>query len=228
MSQRPVFWVRSPRRWRGPRWTPRGTAWISVLLALGMLLGFLLWVNQQLRPILKAMVVTQISNAVTASVNDAIAVGIAAEHISYDDMVIVETDDSGRATVLKSNLAQANLLRSELLSMVLNKVSELAAEDFSIPFGNLTDIDILSGRGPDITVRVLSVGAVNAAFQHQFSDAGVNQTLHQIMLDISVTVQILLPGETVETPVQTQVCVAETVIVGEVPSTYLQLENGGT
>ena len=223
--RRPRFLVRPMWRRRGP---PGSRMWLSVLLAAVMLTLFLLWINQQIRPILRAMATTQISNAVVAAVSDAIAAGIASEHISYEDMVSVETDASGRITALKSNLAQANLLRSELLSMVLEQVSDLTTEDFSIPFGNLTDLDFLSGRGPSITVRVLSVGAANASFEHIFTEAGVNQTLHQIMLDLEVTVQILLPGETLETQVPTQVCIAETVIVGEVPNTYLQLENGGT
>ena len=211
---------RRPRRWH---WAP-DPRWISLLLAGGLLLAFFAAVNSRIRPILTAMAITQTSNAVTAAVNDAVAEGIAAEHISYDDMVTVETDANGRATVLTSNLEQANLLRTQLLGRVLDAVSALSEEDFAIPLGNLTDIDLFSGRGPDIHLRVLSTGAANASFSHSFTDAGVNQTLHQILLDVSVTVQILLPGQTMELPVSTQLCVAETVIVGEVPGTYLQLE----
>lgn len=226
--RRSMIWLSSgryrPRRWRR---TSGDRIWLSILLAAAMLAGVLLWTNRQVRPILKAMAVTQISNAVTSAVSESVAAGIASEQISYEDMVYVETDADGRVTALKSNLAQANLLRSELLSMVLEKVSELKQEDFSIPFGNLTNLDVLSGKGPDITIRVLSVGGANASFEHVFTDSGVNQTLHQIMLNLDVTIQILLPGETMEILVPTQVCIAETIIVGEVPNTYLQLENGG-
>ena len=215
--------IRVRRRSRRWRWSP-DPRWISLLLAGGLLLAFFAAVNNRIRPILTAMAITQTSNAVTEAVNDAVAEGITAEHISYDDMVTVETDANGRATVLTSNLEQANLLRAELLTRVLDAVSALAEEDFSIPLGNLTDVDLFSGRGPDIHLRVLSTGAASASFSHSFTDAGVNQTLHQILLDVSVTVQILLPGQTLELPVSTQLCVAETIIVGEVPGTYLQLE----
>lgn len=217
------------RSWRRPYPIAGGAAgWLSLLLAACMLVTFLSWISRQVRPILKAMAVTQISNAVTSTVNEAISAGIVDHHITYEDMVEVETDQSGRVTVLKSNMTQANLLRAELLRMVLDKVSELEERDFSIPFGSLTDIDLMFGRGPDVTIKVLSMGAVNGTFRHEFTAAGVNQTLHQIMLAVDVQVQILLPGETVDLTVPTQVCVAETVIVGEVPGTYLQLENGGT
>lgn len=219
------------RRYHFPfRWAPRrrrpapDPRLLSLILAGALLAAFFSAVNGRIRPILTAMAVSQVSNAVTATVNDAIAGGIASQHISYSDMVTVETDANGRATVLTSNLEQANLLRTELLAQVLDALSELAMEDFSIPVGNLTDIDLFSGRGPAVTVQVLSTGAASAAFEHEFTGAGVNQTLHQIMLDVDVTVQLLLPGQTLELPVSTQVCVAETVIVGEVPETYLQLE----
>ena len=140
-------------------------------------------------------------------------------------MVQMEIASDGRVSALTSNLGQANLLRAQMLSLVLEAVSELSSEDFSIPMGNLTDIDLFSGRGPDVTVDVLSTGTAKADFAHEFVDAGVNQTLHRILLELEVEVQILLPGETIELPVSTRVCIAETVIVGQVPDTYLEWEH---
>lgn len=199
---------------------------VSAALALLMLGGFLLWMNRQLRPELESLAVAQVNSAVTAAVNDAIVMGIAEENISYDDMVTIETDEHGRVTVLKSNMAQANLLRARLLAAALREVSGLAARTFSIPVGNLTKMELLSGKGPGIRVRILSAGSANAVFRNSFTAAGVNQTLHQVILDVDVKVSVLFPGRTLETAVSIPVCVAETVIVGQVPDTYLQLERG--
>lgn len=198
----------------------------SAALAAAALLCVFSWANRRLRPVLEALAVSQVSNAVTAAINEAVTAGIAAQGVSYDDMVTIQTDENGRVTVLKSNMARANLLRAELLDAALEQVSGLSARDFSIPVGNLTGLDFLSGWGPGIRVDLLTAGAASAAFRNDFSAAGVNQTLHRIVLEVRVTMQILLPGETLETEVVTQVCVAETVIVGQVPETYLQLERG--
>ena len=198
---------------------------MSVILAGTLLIFFFGAVNRRIRPILTAMATTGVSNAVTSAINEAILGGLAAEHISYDDMVRVETAADGRVSALTSNLEQANLLRAQLLSLVLETVSDLSSEDFAIPLGNLTDVDLLSGRGPDVNIDVLSTGAAKADFSHEFMEAGVNQTLHQIMLDLEVVVQILLPGETLELPVETRICIAETIIVGQVPNTYLEWEH---
>lgn len=198
----------------------------SVLLAVLMLGALVFWANRQLRPVLRALAVSEISSAVTGAVNDAVAASLAEEAVSYDDMVHIETDENGRAAVLKSDMVRVNQLRTRLLSAALEEVAGLSVRDFSIPMGNLLGLDFLSGRGPKIKVEVLSAGTASADFQNEFSAAGVNQTLHRIMLELDVTVQILLPGESLEAVVPTRVCVAETVIVGQVPETYLQLERG--
>ena len=212
--------VRPGRRWV-PKLDPR---WLSFILAGVFLTVVISSLNRRIAPILTAMAVTNANNAVTETVNRAILDGIASEHISYGDMVTISTGTNGQITALTSDLEQANLLRAELLALVLEAVSALSEEDFSIPVGNLTDISLFSGRGPSVHMQVLSTGAASAAFEHEFTDAGINQTLHQIMLNINVTVQILLPGNTLELSVPTQVCVAETIIVGEVPGTYFEME----
>ena len=70
---------------------------------------------------------------------------------------------------------------------------------------------------------MLSAGAAGAVYRNEFTAAGVNQTLHRVLLEVSVTVRILLPGRILEASVTSPVCIAETVIVGQVPGTYLQL-----
>ena len=65
-----------------------------------------------------------------------------------------------------------------------------------------------------------SIGSSSSEFRNQFETAGINQTRHQIILQIDVTISILLPGFTTATNVSSAVTVAETVIVGSVPESY--------
>ena len=81
----------------------------------------------------------------------------------------------------------------------------------------------MAEKGPLLPVRIRSVGGAEATFEHVFTAAGINQTHHQIMLDLTVSLTLLIPGGPLDTQVSTQVCVAETVLVGEVPDTYLAL-----
>ena len=159
----------------------------------------------------------------TEIVNRSVEDSLAEQTLGYDDMVTLQTDSSGRITAMTTNTVQLNALRTEILGQVVEQVDDLDAEQLGIPLGNLTGLSSVSGWGPTVPVRVVAVAHSDAAFENTFSAAGINQTLHQVMLDITVTVRILIPGETVETVIDTRVCVAETVVVGEVPGTYLEL-----
>lgn len=200
--------------------------WLSVLLAGALLGALVLWFDRQLCPVLEILAETEVRNAVTAAVGEAISDGIVENKVSYDDIITVETDESGRVTALKSNMAGANLLRARLLEAALEEVAGLSQRDFSIPMGNLLGVDVLSGRGPGVRVTVLSAGAAGAEYRNEFTAAGVNQTLHRVSLDITATVRLFLPGKILPVSVSSSVCVAETVIVGETPDTYLNLEKG--
>lgn len=213
---------------RGPRRWERGSdLWVSVLLAAVMLGSLIFWFDRQLRPVLETLAEDEARAAVTAAVNDAICAELAENAVLYGELVTMETDGSGRITALRSNMAGMNLLRAKLLDAALKEVSGLSQRDFSIPLGSLLEMDILSGHGPGVRVAVLSSGTAGAEFENTFTAAGVNQTLHRVYLEISVEIHILLPGRRLETTVSAPVCVAETVIVGQVPGTYLQLERGG-
>lgn len=216
--------------WRVRRPPPRrgqgSGLWLSVLLA-GLLLGTLvLWFDRQLRPVLETLAQAEARNAVTAAVNSAICRELADSAVTYGEIVSVETGTDGRVTALRSNMAEMNRLRAKLLDAALEEVSGLSERSFSIPIGNLLGMDFLSGRGPGVRTEVLYAGAAEAEYENRFTAAGVNQTLHRILLNITVNIRILLPGRTLEATVTAPVCVAETVIVGQVPDTYLQLERG--
>lgn len=110
--------------------------------------------------------------------------------------------------------------QAEILDTVLTRISQVPTGDLSIPIGSLTGSTLLAGRGPRITVRMESVGSSEANFRNAFTSAGINQTKHQIILTVDVSVSVLLPGFRTATKVSNSFIVAETVIVGTVPDTY--------
>ena len=124
-------------------------------------------------------------------------------------------------------MAALNRLRVQLVREILEVLEDLDVSRINVPLGVLLDSDLMWGRGPSITARALSVGTVSAEFDSRFTSAGVNQTLHRVWLEVSVPVTVLLPGGQIEVPVETSLCVAETVIVGQVPDAFLQLEPAG-
>lgn len=218
-------WVRFSRlpRVHLPRTKLRLDGRVAGLLLGGVLAVLTIhFLNGQLRPVMAELASAQIQNAMTLVIDNVVSTEISKGNVTYDDIIRLEIDGTGAVTALKSDMARVNLLRSDILNALVAEVDRTNILSMGIPLGNLTGIDLLSGRGPDIPINVMTTGSADASFENVFSSAGINQTRHQIMLDIAVPVSILLPGFTTETRVSAQVCVAETVIVGRVPETYLQ------
>ncbi|WP_082636035.1 MULTISPECIES: sporulation protein YunB [Intestinimonas] len=226
-----TLYMRTWHRWGFPRFRRRGPPQarkahgllLSGLLGVSLALLLIGYLEIRLHPILNAMATAKVTNTVTQTLDGAIANEISSVGITYGDLISMEKDSTGRVTALTSNMAELNRLRTSILSAVVTAVDTLDQEQLAIPVGNLTGINFLSGRGISLPVEVVAVGSAHAEFHNQFDYAGINQTRHQILLDVSVAVDILLPGDTLRTEVTAQVPVAETVIVGAVPDTYLQL-----
>ena len=157
-----------------------------------------------------------VSRVISEAVGDAIADG----SFQYDRMIAFETDNEGRITAVKSNMTEFNRLQTVVLDQVLARISEVSTRELSIPIGSLTGTALLAGRGPRITVRMQSVGSSTANLRNEFTSSGINQTRHQIIMDVDVRISVLLPGCVTSVPVSQSFSVAETVLVGAVPENY--------
>ena len=115
-----------------------------------------------------------------------------------------------------------NHLKTDILNIINDEILALDTSDIGIPIGSLILPEFFSGKGPGIPVHILSIRNSDAVFSSHFSQAGINQTLHQLVMEVQVDVAVLVLGQTSTFAVSSQVVVAETVIVGDVPDTYLQ------
>lgn len=193
-----------------------------------LIVGFTLFLvfRNKYRTVIQELAQTQVKNTTSDLTNDAIAKQIAEGTIAYDRIVYFEKDLDGRITALKTNMSEVNRLKTDILNIINDEILELDTSDIGIPLGSLFLPEILSGRGPSIPVHILSIRNSDANFVSHFSQAGINQTLHQVTMEVSIDVAVLVLGETTSFTMSSEVVVAETVIVGQVPSTYLQ--TGGT
>ena len=191
-----------------------------------MLVVLTIVVLSHLQTLLGDLAVTRVSNSVNRLVVAAVSDAIESGEIQYDRLITLQKDNSGRITALQSNMAEFNRLQSAITEDVLHRLSQMSDTQLSIPIGTLTGSALLAGHGPRLTVKMQSTGSCSAHFENQFSDAGINQTTHSILLYVDVSVTILLPGLSTRTQVSSSFSVAETVIVGDVPDTYTQFDSG--
>lgn len=185
-----------------------------------LLMALVLTGTVRMRPLLESLATTKVSNTVNRIIFEAVNEAVQEGEISYSELISMEKDLNGRITAVHSNMAAFNRLQAQILDLILARIDQVSARELSIPIGTLTGSALLAGRGPRISVRMESVGSSTAKFENRFDSAGINQTNHQIVLNVDVSIAILLPGFTTATKVSTAVTVAETVIVGDVPETY--------
>ena len=186
-----------------------------VLLALFFLFRF------KFSDAIRGLAETQVRNATSDLINDAIDRQIENQNIQYDRIVYFEKDLDGRITALKTNMSEVNRLKTDILSLINDEILAMDSSDLGIPIGSLILPELFSGRGPGIPVQILSIRNSDASFTSTFSEAGINQTLQQMNMLVSVDVAVLALGRINFFTVSSQVVVAETIIVGQVPDTYL-------
>ncbi len=200
--------------------------WLIILslLFLGVVVLFRLRYSQVILDLAK----TKVVNSTSDLINDAVAAQIAAENIEYDRIVYFEKDLNGKITALKTNIGEVNRIKTDTLNTINDEILDIDHSDLGIPLGSLFLPEVLSGKGPQIPVKILSIRNSDGYFESSFTHAGINQTLHQVHMFVLVDVAVLVLGRTMIFTVESDVVIAETIIVGDVPDTFFQGGNYGS
>ena len=201
----------------------RGVRGLSLLILLAALCLFLTGAAMFLKDISCQIAVSDASDIVTVQTNNAIAALMAEGDFQNGDFVSFEKNASGEVTAIHSNMAKINLLSTRILERVVGATENRTLTVY-IPAGNLTGVSLLMGRGPSVPVRIIMLTSSRVELGDSVITAGINQTKHQICLNVIVDVDILIPWGTESTQVVTEVMIADTLVVGKVPDTYLNVQ----
>ena len=147
--------------------------------------------------------------------------------VTYEQLRAVTMDDSGQIRLIQANTPEMNRLAAQASLSAQEKIAGLEQQSLYVPLGSALGMTIFAGAGPLIEVRILPVGAVSANFTTEFETAGINQTRHKISLTLTAQVELVIPTGAMEVQAVTQVAVAESIIVGQVPSSYLSIDDMG-
>lgn len=209
---------------RGRRRRRSLTALITALLLLVMSY-FIIYcpIRDFLKDIAGQIALSDATDMITEAVNRVIGEKMKEGQYDYDYFVTLQRDGEGRITAISANMARINTLSSDILQTVIDTTNS-GELDLEIPLGNLLNSNLLLGRGPDVPVKIIMLTSSRADFRNELSDAGINQTRHQIILEVKVDIDVLMPWDVRSTQVISEVIIAETIIVGSVPDTYLQIQ----
>ena len=193
------------------------------ILVLSLLLFLvLLACSLYLRGVSRSMAISDAKDAVNLAVNN--CVNRIMRENEYDNgyFVTLEKDGEGNITAITTDTVHINELSSRLMAEIADAANSETLR-LKIPLGSLLGSNLLMGRGPEIPVEVLMLTSSFVRFDNELISAGINQSRHVITLKADVDIDILIPWATISTTVETDVLIAETVIVGRVPHTYLSM-----
>ena len=197
------------------------------LIPLAVLAGLFILFTRNLSPILISMAEARARQLAVEAMNRAIA-EVMDSSVTYTDLMRVSHDSSGRVSMLEANATLMNEIASAAALTAQSKLDTLADEGVGLPLFAALGIDLFSGAGPIIRVSITPVGAVSTRLVTSFESAGINQTRHEISLEASVVMRIVIPAGADSVSVSTYVPIAESIIVGSVPESYVSVPDGET
>lgn len=177
---------------------------------------------QAIEPIIDAQCSTMAKSIATKVSNEQAT--IVMSNYQYEDLMKVTKDEEGNVKFVSANMITINQIISDIPILIQDELEKAENNKFNIKLGSFIGSRILAGRGPDVEIKMSLTGNIETDLKSEFSEAGINQTLHRIYLELKCYVTILTPFHSIEEEIVNQVLLAEGVIIGNIPSTYYNLE----
>lgn len=201
---------------------------IIVLICL-LTIGTLIYFQRNVTRVLISISEATIRSITTVAVNDAIYYTLN-DAMRYDDLISIERDGDGNVTSITTDSLKINRIARDTAYLSQENLTKMSAEGIMVPIGALTGIEALAGFGQKINIKIIPISNVECRFVSKFRQAGINQTLHSLYLEIVSDISIILPSKSTNLASTIEVLICESVITGKIPDTYLQAslvgENG--
>ena len=185
-----------------------------------LLAGIFLLADIRVRPIIEKTAMYQSKIFATRIINDAVYSQLEDESLDYEKLITVTYSSDNSISSIESNMVNINRLKSKITKCVNDELSHIDENDINISLGTISGLYTFYNQGPLIPVKVQPEGYAETTLISSFESAGINQTLHRIIVEITVDISAIIPGYTSSADVTTQFVIAETVIVGNVPESY--------
>lgn len=195
---------------------------IFILLSCGLLC----FLNYVVNPIIIDTSSSKVRSLSQDAVNSAVFEVIKDSSV-YDSLIKIQKDEEGNISLITSNAVRINYLSREIVETAQTKLEYLGSKGVNIPLGTFFGLPILVGQGPNVNIKLIPIGSINCVFSSKFSNAGINQTNHKIYLEVYSNINIILPTASHTVNTKTQIMIAENIIIGKVPQTYLYSDDIG-
>lgn len=194
----------------------------TLIFILSVLIGSFLYIDRSLRPTITVLAETKALELANRSINKSVA-QIVEGKINYEDLMKVKVDSDGSITYIQANTIMMNEIASEIALEIQDELKKVKSTSSYIPIGTALGSPILAKYGPKLKISIEPIGTVSVDFKTEFESSGINQTRHTIYLKTNTKVKVVLPLITSTKEVNTKIPICETIIVGDVPESYINI-----
>jgi sporulation protein YunB len=200
---------------------------VSILAVISVLIGSFIYIDNSLTPTIKVLAETKAEELANRSINKSVA-KIIKDEVNYSDLMNTKVDNEGKITMIESNTVMMNKVASDVALRIQEELKQVKTTTSYIPIGTALGSPILAKYGPQLKVSIEPIGTVYVNFKTDFEDAGINQTRHRIYLEVNTKVKVVIPLTTDTKEVKAEIPICETVIVGDVPNSYINIPKNDT
>ena len=145
--------------------------------------------------------------------------------IGTENIIEYKYDSNGNIIAVNANVATMNILNSTIAEEIVNGLSDLDNIYVDVPLGSFFSSHLFSAIGPNIPIKIIPLNTVYTDYTTEFTSTGINQTQHKIFIKVNCEVSVLSSLVTNTQEIIMEIPIAETIIIGGVPSTYIELPN---
>ena len=196
---------------------------VLTILACIIIMSFYI-VEINIKPTIIAMSENKARIIATQAINEAANRKIT--KADYKDLVSVMIDKDGKVTMLKIDPILMNKLAAETTLAIQEELSNIETKSLKIPLANVFGSQLLANTGPYINVKIQPIGSVKVDYKSAVENAGINMARHNIYLYIETNIRIIAPFIRNDVEVATHIPISETIIVGDVPESYINVPEG--
>jgi len=196
---------------------------LAALLALLLLVGNVVLLQVRIAPMLRKLAENQVVNAASDAIFRAVSRQLQSGSVDYGRIIGLEKDANGKISALTTDMEQLARLKSEILELLDEEIAAMDDDELSVPVGSLLLPTFFAGRGFSLPVRLIALNSTNADFYSSISSLGINQSVQQIRITFTVSLTFLTPAGISDTDVTSDVLAAQTILLGDVPESYIYL-----
>lgn len=196
---------------------------VFFIILIAVIMGICsLCFNRRIEPTLKALCHSNAKSIATISTNKAVYENI--KDIKYEDLIKIEKDVNNKITAISANVMKMNLISTNVTTKIDEELTKTCVSEIVLPIGSIIGFNFLGGYGPKVDIKTVQTGSVDVKFKSDFTTTGINQTKHSIILEVSTSVMILAPFYTNTETFVNSIVIAETIIVGNIPDAYYDID----